>query len=71
MAVRHAGDVKKLLGASHITINARHEDDIEESAVLKVVEKSSGANYSNQEGAGDKRFANTPADKVGATYQNQ
>lgn len=70
-AVRHAGDVKKLLGASHVTINARHEDDVEEDAVLKLVEKSSGAKYSNQEGAGDARFANTPAERVGGTYQNQ
>ena len=39
--------------------------------MLKLVEKSSGAAYSNQEGAGDARFANTPAEKVGTGYQNE
>ena len=33
---------------SPVTINARHEDDVDEKTVLKLVAKSSGAAYSNQ-----------------------
>ncbi|XP_071827958.1 drebrin-like protein B [Apostichopus japonicus] len=43
---RHFPDVARILRGAHVTINARSEDDVEESFILDKVSKSSGSNYS-------------------------
>ncbi|EDO27544.1 predicted protein, partial [Nematostella vectensis] len=46
LCANHVMPVEKFFSGAHVTINARNEDDIEESLILEKVKKASGAAYS-------------------------
>eukprot|EP00730_Choanoeca_flexa_P006764 TRINITY_DN12221_c0_g1_i3.p1 TRINITY_DN12221_c0_g1~~TRINITY_DN12221_c0_g1_i3.p1 ORF type:complete len:205 (+),score=41.08 TRINITY_DN12221_c0_g1_i3:39-617(+) len=56
----HVSDVANYFHGAHVTVNARSEADLDADAIIKKVEKSSGANYSSREKARPE-FANTGA----------
>ncbi len=56
---------------AHVTINARSEVDLEVDALLKLIAKSSGANYSvHKEKATAKFSADPQTGPVASTYTN-
>ncbi len=67
MTASHTVDVAKMVGTVHVSVNARCEADVDEKAILKLVAKASGANYSNRGESANPAFANTPSAKVLAT----
>ncbi|XP_028391539.1 drebrin-like protein A [Dendronephthya gigantea] len=64
----HVRDVERFFKGHHVAINARNDDDVEESVIIEKVKSSSGANYSyHKEKA---RPVEAPT-AVGSVYQKQ
>eukprot|EP00118_Oscarella_pearsei_P024823 m.306878 g.306878 ORF g.306878 m.306878 type:complete len:510 (+) comp41664_c0_seq1:50-1579(+) len=63
---RHVGDVASFLRGSHVTINARIEDDLDTDTIVNKVAKSSGSNYSFHK---EKARPVEPQGAVGSVYK--
>ena len=62
----HVATITKFFRSTHVTINARSEDDLDEATILAKVAKSSGSNYSIHKEK-PKDFA--PQGPVGSVYK--